>query len=164
MFIQLDNNIYWGNSKEELLSTYGDDTYPLSFTFIRATLADNRILEAAGPTYRAKLNVLSLVEKERLLNGNWKIKPAARLYFRREWFEIVDTAPKCTRYIRWWDCAAIEQEKGKDPDWSIGLLMSELNGVYYVIDVQRFRKSPGEADEHMRQQAQIDGRNISIRE
>lgn len=35
------------------------------------------------------------VERERLMNGNWKIRPVAGMFFRREWFPIVDQAPVC---------------------------------------------------------------------
>jgi len=33
---------------------------------------------------------LGFVERARLLDGNWKIRPAAGLYFKRHWCEIVD--------------------------------------------------------------------------
>jgi predicted phage terminase large subunit-like protein len=139
---------------------------PKSFTFISAKLEDNQILMQKDPSYRANLEALPLVEKERLLGGNWKIKPAAGLYFKRGWFadKFVDEAPKCSRYVRFWDCAATDAKNANDPDYTVGVLMGELNGQYYVIDVQRFRKSPGAADEHMKQTAYSDGRDVMIRE
>ncbi len=162
-FIRVDDEVVWGSTREELLQM-DPESEPTSFTFIKARLEDNKILMKEDPTYKAKLKALSLVEKERLLYGNWKIKPAAGNYFRREWYEIVDKAPPCDKYLRWWDCAATEQTDSNDPDWSIGLLMGELKGVFYVIDVQRFRKSPGDSDAHMEQQAIIDGKEVLIRE
>jgi hypothetical protein len=37
-----------------------------------------------NPEYLASLLSLPLLERERLLGGNWKIRPAAGLYFKRE--------------------------------------------------------------------------------
>ena len=49
------------------------------------------------------------MEKERLLNGNWKIRPAAGLYFPREHARIVKTVPeKIVAVARAWDLAATE--------------------------------------------------------
>jgi predicted phage terminase large subunit-like protein len=164
-FVRVDGNVIWGDSREELVERY-PGTMPKSFTFISAKLEDNQILMQKDPSYRANLEALPLVEKERLLGGNWKIKPAAGLYFKREWFadKFVDEAPKCQRYVRFWDCAATDEKKVGDPDYTVGLLMGEHGGKYYIIDVQRFRKSPGAADEHMKQTAYSDGRDVMIRE
>jgi len=38
---------------------------------------------------------LGFVERARLLDGNWKIRPAAGLYFKRHWCEIVDAVRGC---------------------------------------------------------------------
>lgn len=162
-FIRIDGNLIWADSKEGLLEMH-PGTMPKSFTFILAKLEDNQILMQKDPSYKANLEALPLVEKERLLGGNWLIKPAAGLYFKREWFsdKFVNEAPKCTRYVRFWDCAATDAKNADDPDYSCGVKMGELNGSYYVIDVQHFRKSPGAADEHMKQTAYGDGREVMI--
>jgi predicted phage terminase large subunit-like protein len=162
-FIRIDGNVIWGDSEEELLQRY-PGTMPKSFTFIAAKLEDNQILMQKDPSYKANLEALPLVERERLLGGNWSIKPAAGLYFKRDWFEIVENAPKCSRAVRFWDCAATDAMSANDPDYTVGLLLGELNGTYYIMDVQRFRKSPGAADEHMKQTAYADGREVLIRE
>jgi hypothetical protein len=44
------------------------------------------------PPYLANLKALSLVERARLLDGNWNMRATAGNYFRREWFGIVDAA------------------------------------------------------------------------
>jgi len=36
---------------------------------------------------------LPTLERERLLGGNWEIRPAAGLYFKHEWCAIVDEVP-----------------------------------------------------------------------
>ena len=50
---------------------------PAVVDFGPAWLEDNKALTAADPAYRAKLLALPRVERERLLHGNWKIRPAA---------------------------------------------------------------------------------------
>ncbi len=50
-------------------------------TFVPSRLEDNRILETVNPNYRSNLMALGTVERERLLQGNWKIRPAAGLLF-----------------------------------------------------------------------------------
>jgi hypothetical protein len=59
-----------------------DPPRPISVTFIPATVFDNPILLQANPDYCAWLLSLPTLERERLLGGNWKIRPAAGLYFR----------------------------------------------------------------------------------
>ena len=54
---------------------------PKSFTFIPATLDDNIALNQQDPNYKANLLALNRVERERLLHGNWKVKPEVWLLF-----------------------------------------------------------------------------------
>ncbi|MGO9430910.1 phage terminase large subunit [Rhodoblastus sp.] len=84
--------IVWGDSEADILSRL-PDVLTKSLTFIPARLEDNAILMRADPGYRANLLALPLVERERLLGGNWKIRPAAGLFFRQEWFIPVDNIP-----------------------------------------------------------------------
>lgn len=59
------------------------DGHHKSVTFIGSSLYDNRILMEADPGYLANLKALPQVERERLLGGNWKIRPAAGLFSAR---------------------------------------------------------------------------------
>lgn len=161
-FIRKDGQVIWGDTKEELVEQYGEGTLPKSFTFIAAKLEDNQILMQMDPSYKANLEALPLVERERLLGGNWKIRPAAGLYFKREWFEIVDSYPSDMKCVRYWDCAATDAKSAADPDWTVGVLLGEKQGVYYVVDIQRFRKDPGGTEQSMKQTAQIDGMAVPI--
>ena len=52
---------------------------PISVAFIPATVFDNPALLQVNPEYLALLLSLPLLERERLLGGNWKIRPAAGL-------------------------------------------------------------------------------------
>jgi len=83
--------------------------------------------------------------------------------FKRGWFEIVDALPPKRRRCRGWDLAATEERRGKDPDWTAGVLMSVADGIYYVEDVVRFRKSPGEVERALKSTASLDAHITRIR-
>ena len=61
------------------------------------------------------------LERERLLSGNWKIRPTAGLYFKREWCGVVDEVPTDLQVVRYWDLAATEKTEFNDPDWTVGI-------------------------------------------
>ena len=108
-----------------------------SFTFIAAKLDDNPALEMADPQYRARLLALPLVEREQLLGGNWKIRPAAGKVFNRGWFEIVEAIPAGGLECDGWDFAATAKEqKGDDPDYTAGVGIRKVAGVWYVTWMQ----------------------------
>ena len=87
---------------------------PISVTFIPAKVFDNPALLRANPEYYAWLLSLPLLERERLLNGNWKIRPAAGLYFKRDWCVVVDEVPADLDVVRYWDLAATEKTEFND--------------------------------------------------
>ena len=80
--VRLNEQIHWVDSREEAvllametgLKREEAETMPKSVTFIASTLQDNKILMKNDPGYLANLQALPLVERERLLHGNWKIK------------------------------------------------------------------------------------------
>ncbi len=162
-FLRFDDSIVWADSDEALTAEHGMDRQPLSVTFIAASLQDNRILLARDPGYRAKLRALPKVERERLERGNWKIRPAAGLYFQRAFFEIVAAAPAGGRAVRVWDLAASEAGKGKDPDWTAGVRMRRAeDGSFLVEDVVRLRGSPLKVERALLNTATSDGSEVEI--
>ena len=94
----------------------------------------------------ANLRALPLVDMERLLKGNWKIKAAAGLYFRRTQVEIVHVLP--TDVILWargWDLAATSEDEDGDPAYTAGVLIGKRrNGRYIIADVINKRLSASE--------------------
>lgn len=76
--------------------------------------------------------------------GQFQQRPAPREggNFKKHWFDIIDVAPAGGRFVRAWDLAA-SKDSG---DWTVGLLMKVIGGVYYIVDVNRFRGSPHEVD------------------
>lgn len=86
------------------------------------------------------LRALGAVERERLEHGNWKIRPAAGLYFKRSSVQIVDAIPSnVIAWVRSWDLAAtLPSPINPDPDATAGVLMGKTdNGLYIVADVKR---------------------------
>lgn len=140
-FARVDDEIFWGDSPEDVSSQCGaDPSLCKSVTFIASSIKDNKELLKADPSYLASLNSLSLVERERLLNGNWKIKPAAGLYFPRNAIRIVKEIPdKLVQTCRAWDLAATEiTSSNKDPDRTCGTLWGKMrNGQYIILDGKR---------------------------
>ena len=65
------------------------------------------------------------------------------------------------RRVRAWDLAATEKSvRATDPDFSVGVLMAEREGVYYVCHVVRARVTA--VMELMMQTALMDGKEVNI--
>jgi len=163
--VRVNDAIVWADSPEELRERFGPGFEPKSVTFIPAKLEDNKILMAKDPGYRANLLAQSAVERARLLDGNWKVRPAAGAYFRRAWCKVVDAAPADLDIVRYWDLAATEKTDLNDPDWTVGLKLgrSRSTGRYCVLHVERMRSGPGRVRVAIEHTASADGRQVKIR-
>jgi len=127
--------------------------------FIPARLADNPHIDREE--YIESLNELDPITRHQLLRGDWSARHGGSK-FKREWFSIVNESPARTRYVRYWDLAATEPKEGEDPDYTAGIKVGLLDGVYYVEDVQRFRASPEVTEKRIQQTALIDGRQVDV--
>ena len=140
-FFKKDGEIIWGDSAEELIENHDVDKHDIkSITFIPSSIYDNKILLDINPEYLGSLKALSAVEQGRLLDGNWKIRPSAGLYFKRNQVKIVKSIPSpLVSICRAWDLAATEiTNTNKDPDRTAGVLMGRMkNGQFIVLDVIR---------------------------
>lgn len=145
-----NNEILWGNSPEEIEAML-PGIMSRSVTFIPSSVYDNKILLEKNPEYLANLMALDLIEQERLLKGNWKIRPEAGKVFNRSWFEIVDIVPPGGVVCRFWDLAATKKEmKGDDPDFTAGVKVRKVSNVYYVEDCIDVQEGPAEVDRLMK--------------
>lgn len=141
-FIMLNDEVIWSECKAALHEKY-PGCLPKSFTFISASIFDNKKLLEADPGYLANLHALPRVERERLLNGNWNIKPSAGLYFQKGYFEIVEAIPLTSQKVRYWDRAATKKTDTNDPDYTVGLkIEKDSNNIIYVTDMVRIQDSP----------------------
>lgn len=100
--------------------------------------------------------------------GQYQQRPAPREggMFKRGWFDVVDVAPATAQKVRRWDFAATDpkekKRKGGDPDWTVGLLLSEYRGIYYVEAVAREQESPAGVERLLRAVATQDGKAIKV--
>jgi predicted phage terminase large subunit-like protein len=154
----------WFDSKRAAMVATGQDENTIkSLTFISAKLADNPALTRADPNYVGNLMMLPAVERERLLNGNWKIVPSAGLYFNRSWCKVVDIMPVCTKLVRGWDLAASEQEDYSDPDWTTCVKLGFTHeGHWIVLHADAFRGTPAEVERRILNYASADGFDCTI--
>jgi len=142
--------------KERFLSSSHPDR-----VFIPARLADNPYLDA--DEYRRSLAELDPITRRQIEEGDWSARHGGNM-FRREWFEIVDAAPAEVTCVRFWDLAGTEAKEGKDPDWTVGLLLGKTaQNVLYVLDVRRLRGTANTVETLVKQTAELDGRNIPVR-
>ena len=148
-FIRENGKIIWGDNPKAFNLAPGQEAK--SVTFIPALVTDNKALLKNDPAYLSNLHALPMVERERLLNGNWKVRPVSGSFFKRYWFKIIKASdcPTKGRMVRYWDRAATEVSTGsKDPDWTAGvcgILPDEpIQGERPIIitDVKRQRLSP----------------------
>ena len=163
-----DDELVWADTREELEERFRDPERVTSFTFILSRLKDNPKID---PTYRAALLSLDRVERERLLGdeergGNWNIRPAAGLYFKRSMFDVREHRPldsEVRRRVRAWDKAATVETGKNDPDWTVGVLLAELRNGGYVIEHAEFvRGRPAEVEAIMRTIAEHDGIGVDV--
>jgi predicted phage terminase large subunit-like protein len=157
-FIRDGNTLIWGNTPAECRAQAPHiDMKPMSLRFIPARLKDN---PRGDPSYEERLKSLPLVERERLLGGNWNVRAVAGSYFQRGYFEIVDRVPgTIVKRARGWDLAATEPNTtNPDPDWTCGVGLAQLDDGRLIVDhVERCRKSPAGVDATLKAIASQDG-------
>ena len=161
-FVRQGDDLVWASEREELPD---GGKWAKSVTFIPAKLSDNKILMASDPSYEASLRAMSRVERERLLDGNWKVRPCAGMYFKRQFFAVVNTPPAArSRCVRFWDRAAsTPTAENPDPDWTVGVKVSRTpEGFFYVEDVLRMRCSPHQVKVAMVNTAAQDGPDVTV--
>lgn len=132
--------------------------------FIPAGLNDNPFLDAEE--YSKALDALDPVTRARLKDGNWEVQRKGNM-FKRQWFETVDAPPINRRRVRYWDMAATAvdpKKKNKDPDYTVGFLMSEAKGIYYIEDIVHTRVSAQQSQDLQRNTALSDGQWTHVRE
>ena len=149
--VRISDKVTWVDTREEGVRTALEngmsraeaEIMPKSVTFIASSLKDNKILMERDPSYRANLLSLPTVERERLLKGNWKIRPAGGDYFKRSKVQVLAAVPTdVTRWVRAWDLAATTSSEDKDAACTAGVLMGKReNGRTVVADVISVREN-----------------------
>ena len=162
-FVRINDALVWADDPSELEEKH-PGIPPKSATFIPAKLTDNAALMAADPGYMANLLALPKVERERLLGGNWKIRAAAGLLFKRSWVKVVEAAPTDLRIVRGWDLAGTPKVEGNDPDWTTGtkIGVSRSTGRYIVLHHVRDRDTPHKVEALIANTASQDGHDVEV--
>lgn len=119
-FARLDERLEWFDSKRDAIraciksgmSRSEAVDVPKSFTFVPAKLEDNPTLMKNDPGYRANLLIQSKVDRERLLRGNWKVRPESGEMFPRHMWKRTSVLPAGCRLARGWDKAGTEGGTG----------------------------------------------------
>ncbi|MCL1988119.1 MAG: phage terminase large subunit [Firmicutes bacterium] len=160
-FIRDGDNLIWADSYEEIceqqnLASAAQLLLPKSFTFVASKLEDNQILMQTDPGYYANLMNLPTVEREQLLHGNWNIRAAAGLYFKRSQVgNILQVIPSdVVEWVRGWDLAASTGEESAST--ASVLIGKRKNGSYIVADVINVRKQASEVRQLVKHTAQAD--------
>ena len=131
-----------------------------SLTFIPAKLSDNQILMQKDPGYLSNLKALSYVDRSRLLDGNWNVRAAAGMMFKRRYFEIVEAYRRGGPTIRYWDRAS---STNPEAAYTVGTKMTKMpDGRFCVVDVQRFRATPGKVMSSIQNIAAQDGKDVEV--
>jgi phage terminase large subunit-like protein len=190
-FVIVDEQPVFADTEEELAKAYPDICYttdpdtgkeiyvaPLSFSFIGGTIHDNPALIRANPKYLSALKSQTAINRARLLDGAWRVRPEGSNYFDRKWLHKVDQVPINCVQCRGWDKASQEpSDKNRYPDYTAGspLMSKDRDGNFYLhwgfLDdltdegsgvTGRFRKRPGERDKLILKQAQKDGTDCKV--
>lgn len=161
------DELHWGGSPNELREKYAKqfkrrpNLRPKSFTFIPALLDDNPSL---GDDYRADLEQQPLVERMRLIHGNWRVRPVAGTFWKDAWIiDVDDMAPKTARRVRYWDLAG---SKRKRADFTAGvrsaLHVDEGDELFTIEHVVNAKLTHGEVKANIASCAIDDGPEVEI--
>lgn len=147
---RVNEEIVWGDTTEAVIQIANDAGYDVTITeddvksvsFVSSNVYDNQVLLKANPGYLSNLKAQSIVERERLLYGNWKIKAAKGLFFPRSAIpELLDKVPDdVTRWVRAWDLAATDTDEGGEPAYTASVLLGKRrDGSYVIADATNHR-------------------------
>lgn len=126
--------------------------------FIPSGIDDNIHLD--GELYRESLMNLDIVERRRLLEGDWDVSYMGGM-FHDDWIKKSLIHPDTVDsvrdgffdIVRFWDLAGTSG----GGDWTVGALMSShTNGNMYLLDIVRLRGSPLEVEDVLRRVTAMD--------
>lgn len=127
--------------------------------FVPARLTDNPSLDRES--YRESLSHLSVVDRERLENGDWDVAESGEFFDRGMWKfrNQPSNDPKIER-VRFWDMAGTEG----GGDYTACCLLARLpDGTWEIEDMWRGQVAGAKQEALVAQYAQMDGRHVPIR-
>lgn len=131
-FIRLNDKFIWADSAQSLIAEYGDKVQPKSVTFIAASIYDNKLLMDKDPGYLANLMALDSVQRERLLEGNWKIRRRLVGMFKESWIKFAEIRPSTLNvYIM---CDPASSKKKKSDNTAMAVIGVDAARNKYLLD------------------------------
>jgi predicted phage terminase large subunit-like protein len=126
--------------------------------YVPALLDDNPSLDREE--YEESLSELDPVTRERMLRGDWSVRPSGGI-FKREWFEVIspEEVPAGMRWIRVWDTASKTKERN---DFWAGGRMGSHGGIYYLAHVVHGKWEYPDGRAMVKQTAKLDGTSVPI--
>jgi predicted phage terminase large subunit-like protein len=162
-FVVVEGNLYTSWDEQELRDTWGKD--PETYTYIPATLDDNKKLDELDPSYRKKLDSMPEAKRKQLLLGCWASTEETGIFFRRENLKKCSSIPQGALYCRAYDLASTADDtpatKGCDATANV-MMCKTKDGYYYIMNGEHYRKRTGERDNSIIQQGLRDGRDVHI--
>lgn len=128
--------------------------------YLPATLDDNPHIDRES--YIKSLSNLDPITLQQLLKGDWNARHGGSM-FQREWFEVVDQAPRECTWVRFWDLASTRKRPGTDPDFTAGALVGLHKGIWYIGGMVRRQDTPGVIEDLVKQTAATDGKKVRVR-
>jgi len=138
---------------------------PQTYTYIPATLDDNKFLTELDPEYRDNLDSLPEQKRKQLLLGSWAVSEDSGLYFQRGWLKRTDRVPAGATYARGWDTAAGINDKANNLsyDYTAGVKIAKCkDGNFYICGCELFQERPAPRDNKIISIALRDGEECTI--
>lgn len=158
-FLIIKDVLYTSWDRQELADRF--DKRPQTYTYVPATLTDNKVLMELDPEYYDVLDSMPEDKRNQLLLGCWKLSEDIGLYFQRGFFKKASHVPLGSKYVRGWDTAATAPEEGKKVakgDWTAGVKMAKSSdGDYYIVGMDHFQDRSGPRDTRMLRVGHEDG-------
>lgn len=137
-----DNIITWFDEYQDAIKhirsnydeEYWNKIFPISFTFIPARIDDNQIGIQNNPNYISSLNALPEIRRQRLLYGNWKIKPEGKLFKAEDFKNFAIKPAKIDAITITVDTA---QETKTANDFTVMQVWCRANGNIYLLNQAR---------------------------
>ena len=150
-----------GTSHEFVRDEYVKGANGKDRIYLPALLSENPGLDV--PAYRERLARLDPITRKQLEDGDWDVQLSGGFFDvdRIGLFGLTDL-PEKARLVRAWDLAATPDAPGKDPDWTVGVLMADVGGEFWILNMQRVRRGPGGVYDLIKQTAQSDGHSVRV--
>lgn len=106
-----------------------------SVSFIKSSVYDNKELLKKDPSYLTKLAGLDEIERQRLMEGNWRAKHEGSI-FKRDMFKYYDSIPYLTNVMIFADTAQSTRDTAA---FTVYMLLGINPQGIFVLDVLRKR-------------------------